>query len=427
MKVNMKKIALGLILTGGVTGHALAVNTAAGTDINNRATLTFDTSQTTGTVVESSSAGNSDTGVGNGEDTTFQVDRKLDVEILKLDATLVAVAPGDWAGVQYQVTNNGNDVQDVLLTLTELSGGSDPDAGNDDNNTETGTLKLCSDAPDASGSCTALADDAVKNLAVGASQTVYVVAQMQDAASVSNAQQILVSVLGQVAYASDGSNDDMPAGQAGVAIASDAGETDDIEKVQDVFADAAGPGTDGAGAGDVVYDGYHSDIWGFVIVEANISITKEAIAVWDPFSCDTDSDPATAEAPPTAHDITCTNPKAIPGAYLEYTITVVNAVGAALAENISISDLLQDTADADFVADAYNDDSGTCTALTPCGIYVVQPFTTGDPEPAGQAHTNAADLDGSDYSATAADTVTSAPNNLAGGQTTIVKFRVEIQ
>lgn len=422
MKLSMKKLALGLMMTGGFAGHALAAGTTAGEVIENGATLSFQTTTGQSLSIDSSPTGNSNTDGTGGLTTDFLVDRKLDIEVVQQDAELVSVAPDGTAFLSFKVFNRGNDTQDILLTANNLAtADADTDvtaatSGGPDNN-DALSFKICTTLPVGDPlDCTAVTS--LDNVAEDGEVDVYVLATMQDDTQVANADLILFSLQAQVATT------------AGVAIATDDGAaTDDPSVVQNVFAETAGPGTDGAGTGDAVYDGFHSDIWAFIIVEANVTVTKTAIAVWDPFSCDDDADPDTAAAPPTAHTITtCTgdNPKAIPGAYLEYTITITNATGAADAESLSISDLVDDS-EVTFVTDAYNDDAVTCTALLPCGIYVVQPFTTGGAEPAGEAHTNANDgLDASNFGATP-NTVTSAPDDLAGNQTTIVKFRVEIQ
>lgn len=425
MKMNVKKIALGLMLTGGFAGHALAAGTTAGTSIENGATLSFQTTTGQSLSIDSSPTGNSNTDGTGGVTTDFLVDRKLDIEVAQQDAELISVAPDGTAFLTFEVTNNGNDTQDILLTANSFTtGDADPDVtaatgGGPDSN-DAASFQICDTLPAGGPPVTCTAITSLDDMTEDETRTVYILATMQDDTSVDNADLVLFSLSAQVATA------------AGVAIATDdSGDVDDPAAVQNVFADAEGPGTDGVGTGDAAYDGFHSDAWAFIIVEANVTVTKTAIAVWDPFTCDDDADPTTAATAPTSHAVAgCTgNPKAIPGAYLEYTITITNATDAADAESLTISDLVDDT-EVTFVTDAYNTDGGALACAGGCGIYVVQPYATASPEPAGEAHTNAGgvlDPDDSDFGVTAANTVTSSPNNLAGGQTTIVKFRVEIQ
>lgn len=418
MKATMQKLAIGFVLAGGVTSHAFAAGTTAGSTIENGATLSFETSTGQTLSIDSSPTGNSNTDGTGGVSTDFVVDRKLDIEVVKQDAELVAVAPDGTAFLTFTVTNNGNDTQDVLLSTEDFtSGETDADVsaatggGPDSNNSA--SFKICDTLPAGGPPVDCSAVTSLDNLAEDETRTVYVLATMQDDASVQNGDLVLFSLLAQVAD-----------GATGTAIASDdSGDADDPTVVQNVFADAAGPGTDGAGDSDAVYDGFHSDAWAFLIIEANVTVTKSAVAVWDPFSCDDDADPSTAPVAPTAHDVTgCTStPKAVPGAYLEYTITISNAAGAADAENLVITDLVDDV-EVVFVSNAYNSDDALKCGLSDCGIYVVQP--NGDEE----AHTNAADpFDASDFGVTTANTLTSSPADLAGSETTVVKFRVEIQ
>lgn len=423
MNVNMKKMAFGLMLAGGVTGHAFAAGTTAGSTIENGASLSFETSTGQTLTIDSSPTGNSNTDGTGGATTDFVVDRKLDIEVVKQDAELVSVAPDGTAFLTFTVTNNGNDVQDVLLSAASFAtNDADTDVsaatgGGPDTN-DALSFKVCDTLPAGGPPVDCTAVTSLDDLAEDETRTVYILAVMQDDASVDNADLVLFSLMAQVAD-----------GTTGTAIASDdSGSADDPSVVQNVFADAEGPGTDGAGASDAVYDGFHSDAWAFLIIEANVTVTKTAVAVWDPFSCDDDADPTTDPTAPTSHAVTgCTGtPKAIPGAYLEYTITITNAANAADAENLVITDLIDDT-EVTFVTDAYNDDGGLGCAGG-CGIYVVQPYSGA--EPAGEAHTNDGGLldpDASDFGDTTANTVTSSPDDLPGGQTTKVKFRVEIQ
>ncbi|MBE9504777.1 MAG: hypothetical protein IME96_11445, partial [Proteobacteria bacterium] len=91
--------------------------------------------------------------------------------------------------------------------------------------------------------------------------------------------------------------------------------------VQTVFADAQGSDT----ANDAATDGIHSSQDDYVVASAILTVTKTAVTHWDPFNGNT-------------------NPKAIPGAYIQYTITVANAAGAtANAQLTTITDTLTAT------------------------------------------------------------------------------------
>ena len=116
MKTSKRNKLLGLALTGGFSlfgaTNALA---AAGEDILNRATLSYEVSGTLQSVIESASGvGNSAPGVGNGADTSFLEDRLLNFTVAQQDGGTITVAPDATLRVQtYLVTNNGNGTQDL--------------------------------------------------------------------------------------------------------------------------------------------------------------------------------------------------------------------------------------------------------------------------------------------------------------------------
>jgi uncharacterized repeat protein (TIGR01451 family) len=83
--------------------------------------------------------------------------------------------------------------------------------------------------------------------------------------------------------------------------------------VDTVFADAAGSAT-----GDIARDGRHSAGGTFTISAATITVGKAAAVYSDPMNG-------------------TTNPKAIPGAVVIYTVTITNSAGAG-ATNVSVTD-----------------------------------------------------------------------------------------
>jgi len=110
-----------------------------------------------------------------------------------------------------------------------------------------------------------------------------------------------------------------------------------------------------------------------------------------------------------------TNPKRIPGAVVEYTVTITNS-GDTLATGVTLTDDLSgEAATVSFVADSYGAGSG---------IRVTAPNINGG---SALALTNAVDADQGDYGGTAADTVTVGGIALGAGEQATVKFRVVIQ
>ncbi len=77
------------------TTSALAVGTASGTNILNRATVNYDVGAVTQEPIESApGAGNSTSGINNGDDTDFEVDNLVDLTVAEVGATHTVVIPG---------------------------------------------------------------------------------------------------------------------------------------------------------------------------------------------------------------------------------------------------------------------------------------------------------------------------------------------
>ncbi len=104
--------------------------------------------------------------------------------------------------------------------------------------------------------------------------------------------------------------------QGAVLVATVGAET--AGTVDIVFNDGAGTAT-----GDVARDGTHSDDGSYLVVTASIAVTKSSTVISDPVNG-------------------VTNPKRLPGAVVQYTISVQNT-GGAQADNLSITDTLAAT------------------------------------------------------------------------------------
>ena len=113
-----------------------------------------------------------------------------------------------------------------------------------------------------------------------------------------------------------------------------------------------------------------------------------------------------------------TNPKAIPGAVIEYTITVSNGAGASTATNVVVTDSL-----------ATEIGNGTIAFKTDGyaagkGIQVTAPNLYGG---AATSLTNAGSDDEGDFNITTANTVTVTGISLSASESATVKFQVTIQ
>ncbi len=113
-----------------------------------------------------------------------------------------------------------------------------------------------------------------------------------------------------------------------------------------------------------------------------------------------------------------TNPKAIPGAIIEYTITIANGTNGSTATNIVVTDSLNTNITAGTLAFNPN------TYAAGQGVQVTAPNINGG---AAQNLTNAADADAGNFNVTGVNTVTVSGIALNTGQSATVKFRVTVQ
>jgi uncharacterized repeat protein (TIGR01451 family) len=190
---------------------------------------------------------------------------------------------------------------------------------------------------------------------------------------------------------------------AGIILTALARNTDGSALVETAGADTAGVDTvfaDGAGDTDAARDAQYADTDAFRVLAATLTVSKIATVVEDPING-------------------AVNPKAIPGAYIEYTVTITNTAGAgATASNVVFSD--------DLTTEIGN---GTLVFRTDSyaageGINVTAPDINGG---AATSLTNAGGDDEGDYGATAANTVTVNCGNLDAGEIATVLFQVVVQ
>jgi len=129
---------------------------------------------------------------------------------------------------------------------------------------------------------------------------------------------------------------------------------------------------------------------------ANVTVAKSSVVLSDPVNGTLD-------------------PKRIPGAVVEYTVTISNTAGAQATDITLADDLSSEIGTVSFIADAYAPGKG---------IQLTAPNINGG---AALALTNTVDADQGDYGATSANTVTVGGIVLGAGEQAMVKFRVMIQ
>ena len=286
---------LGLTAAALLLGQqALAVGTDAGTTVSNQASVAYSVSGNGQAPIESDPAGNSTPGAGN--PTEFLVDRRVDFTLTADDDT-ATVAPGDTGlTFDFTLTNTSNSVMDFEVSFAQLAS-TDPAVN----------LLLDTDVDVANAVITAFVD----NLAEDGVITVTVTG---DAA--------LALVNGDVANIEVTAVARDPSGNAGtpVALTDTSGSPDDPAAVDNVLADTDNDGTESAADG-------------FQVASAALVITKIATVISDPING------------------VSANAKAIPGAIVEYTITVDNSAGTSDATGVVISDTID--SDVAFLDEAY--------------------------------------------------------------------------
>jgi hypothetical protein len=298
MKGLRKNMIMCLIFVGvlaiALPQQAVAAGTASDTDITNQATVDYSVGGSAQTPINSNT-------------TTFKVDNKVDLTVATSDGAAVSVSPGSQNQVlTYTVTNDGNTVQDYSLSAavaTGTWGGATDnfDADNVEIYVEDGTTPGYQSAEDD--------ETYIDELAPDASITVYIIADIPLAQG--NDDGALYDLIAQTAVGGT-------VGTQGADITSDdSGSADNAATVQIVFADGAGTAT-----GDGDEDGTHSSRDAYLVESAELTVTKTSTVIRDPFNLNT-------------------NPKRIPGAYVQYVITISNAAGAAAPATLTtITDAL---------------------------------------------------------------------------------------
>jgi uncharacterized repeat protein (TIGR01451 family) len=366
-------LATGLMFA--TTTNVFAAGTTSGTPITNIATINY--------TVDGTPQPPTDT-----PPSTFVVDTIVNLLLVEDNNTHTSVAAGsEEQATSFTLSNLGNASQTYSLTAAQssLAVFGEADAFdvtnfayyidvNDDGLLDGGDTLL------ATGMVPVMAPDDVVNLLVVADIPV----------SQTDGSTAAIS-LTAVTYESDG-----------LSITVESLGTDDVANVDIVFADPAfaedlATGTAAQTEGDAsatALDQYH-------VATAVLAISKASLVY---------SDPANGT----------TNPKAIPGAILTYTITIVNS-GTAAATGISISDIVDDIGLGTVTFNTLFDDGiTTCAALN--GIAVKD---GADANPV--CHTNVTGDDNADFGGGVSnDTVLTTGLSLDAGETATMAFQVTI-
>lgn len=285
--------------------QTFAAGTTAGTDVDNLATVSYEVNTVLQTVIESAPGlGNSNPGAGNGTITSFEVDNRVDFTLVQVGGAHTVVSAGETDQyVEFLLTNVGNSVQDFRLFATQLD---NPEAvfGRDDTDDDIGNLRVrVGVGGDPAGAPpTPASDDFVDEL--GEDESVIIYLYGDDLGGLVHDDVMNIDLTAVVAEGGTAGG-----GAPGADLIDDLGNADDPDAIDVVFADGA-----------VLGDGTETERHGFVFESAGLNVSKVVSVISDPFNGTTD-------------------PKAVPGAIVEYVITVTNSgTGVLDAENVSISD-----------------------------------------------------------------------------------------
>jgi uncharacterized repeat protein (TIGR01451 family) len=345
--------------------------TPAGTSIDNLAIVSYSVGGQAQEPIESSPTGNTTPGAGAGTDTSFVVDNRVDLTVSELSGVATITSPGAANQVlAFTVTNTGNAPQGYALSFLEEAGTSlftrtdnvdfnnlvirvdeDPSAGDGTGN----------DAYDGTETATA-----VDELNPSQSITVFIVSSPAVPLTLQNLDVANVRLQAQTAVP----------GTNGATLEAESGGVNDPNLVEILFADTDRDATESA-------------VDQFVIQSAALTISKTQTVLDDGFST--------------------TNPRAIPGATVEYLITIENTSATTAADAVSVSDAVP--ADTTLVEDQY--------AGEDVGI-------TGGAAATCTADANDGDTDGCGIAAGTLTVGSSVIGSVAAGGTVTVQFQVTI-
>jgi uncharacterized repeat protein (TIGR01451 family) len=281
-----------LVLSGLAATPAMASGVTAGSTITNNVQVNYQVGGVAQTAVSASD--------------TFMVDRKVNVTVTEVGTTTVSVSPGQTSAVTtFSVTNLSNATLDFALTATQQTGGAGAHSNTD--NFDVSNVKVYVDT---NGNGTFDAGDTqvtyLDELAADTSKTVFVVADIPAGRVTGDVAVVTLTATGREGGA---------AGTQGAALVQTT--TANTAAMDTVFAD-------GAGATDAARDASFSAKDDYTVLAAALTVTKVSSVISDPLNG-------------------TTNPKLIPGAVVQYCVTVKNAAGGASATGINVSDLLPTT------------------------------------------------------------------------------------
>lgn len=291
ISTKLAALLAGAALFGLVSQSAMALGTAAGTIISNQASLAY----TVGGVAQTAAPSNT---------TTFKVGNKVDMTVAKNDAAMVTVTSGAAAqtgNTAFTVVNVGNNTQDFGLTPAALASATANPFGTPA--TSTFAVTACSvTAITVTGTGTA-------SIATVGTFPAYITGLTAGSSAVVTVQCSVPANTANAAVAVDQLTATASQALGAGALASTAGVADST-LVQTVVVPASS---------------LRSATDAYTVSASSLTITKNQAVICDPINGST-------------------NPKYIPGAYVQYAVTISNAAAATSANLQTLTDTLQATA-----------------------------------------------------------------------------------
>ncbi|PCI14564.1 MAG: hypothetical protein COB71_02440 [Thiotrichales bacterium] len=357
--------------------NAMAAGTASGTGVTNFATVNYDVASVSQPAINSSSV-------------AFVVDTRVDLTVSTDDVAAVSVTPGSNDNVMtFTVTNTGNAAHDFNLSAVALVGGAAIFGGTDNINADTVQV-FVETAGGAGYQAISDTDTHINALAADASINVYIVSDFNTGYTDGDIASYHLLAEARI---------DDAAGTLGGALTETAG-ADTAASVDIVFAD-------GAGSNDASGDAQYASQDDYQISAAVLTIGKTSSVVSDPINGST-------------------NPKRIPGAVIQYEISISNGAGGATATSVAITDsLVSEISDGDI---AFN---------TQYDAAAGNGFSISHPDYSGGAYADYTNVSGvesparggveADWNVTTANVVTVTNIQLDAGESAVIRFRITIQ